>query len=601
VSPTPTLAAAPPHLAGAGRLVRPLLVASGVSLLLTLVALAAAQDPGRDVLAPLAAYGVLLTAVVTTTAWLVLARRDAVQEVGPEPRADAAEAPQGPGTAGLELRRFGRAGVGTGLALGGVAALVYCATALAGGLADEPLPPRAALVEAVRLGLLALVFRAAAYVARRTPVERLPEAPGLATWLIAGQWLAGLLGAGLLLQAGGLDPADGTRWLARACLVLCAACAVEVAARGVARALRPPVSGAGVQVPTASAVLGLLLPGRNPLAVLAEGAERRLGLTLRSTWALTVLRRALGPAALAAALVAWGATALVVIGPEEQGLRFRLGRLSSPSPLEPGLAVTLPWPLEVVERLPVRRAQTLPLGYAGLRKAALLWAEGHAGEEYRLLLGEGRELVSVDGVVTYRIRDPAAYALAFQNPREALDALAYRRLMLDTVALDLDRLLSADREAFARGFARRLQEACDAAGLGVEILHVGFASLHPPVDVARAYQAVVSAEVDRETQGASARATAAVMGPAAEAEAVQAAGRAEAAAAARRAEAAGAAARFESLLEQHRAAPELFRFGRRLEALETGLADVSLYVVDRTLRARGGELWLDLRPTPSGP
>jgi hypothetical protein len=48
-------------------------------------------------------------------------------------------------------------------------------------------------------------------------------------------------------------------------------------------------------------------------------------------------------------------------------------------------------------------------------------------------------------------------------------------------------------------------------------------------------------------------------------------------------------------------APELFRFRRRLEALETGLADVSLYVVDRTLRARGGELWLDLRPTPSVP
>jgi regulator of protease activity HflC (stomatin/prohibitin superfamily) len=255
----------------------------------------------------------------------------------------------------------------------------------------------------------------------------------------------------------------------------------------------------------------------------------------------------------------------------------------------------------MVERLPVRRAQTLPLGFAGPRKAALLWAEGHAGEEYRLLLGEGRELLSVDGVVTYRIRDPAAYALAFQNPREALDALAYRRLMLDTAALDLERLLSVDRESFARDFARRLQQACDAAGLGVEILHVGFASLHPPVDVARAYQAVVSAEVDRETQRATARATAAVMGPAAAAEALLAAGRAEAAAMARRAEAAGAAARFESLLDQDRAAPDLFRFRRRMDALETGLADVSLYVVDRTLRARGGELWLDLRPTPSGP
>jgi regulator of protease activity HflC (stomatin/prohibitin superfamily) len=592
----------PPHLAGAQRFVRPLLVTSGVSLLLTLVALAAAQDPGRALLAPLAAYGVLLTTVLTTTAWLVLTRRDVA---GAQLRDDAAEAtsaapPQA--VAAGELRRYGRAGVATGFALGGVVTLVYCVTALADGLADAPLPTRLALIEAVRLGLLALVLRAAAYVAHRTPVERLPEAPGVARWLIAGQWLATLLGAALLLQAIGLDTVGVTRWLARACLVLCAACAVEVATRGLAGALRPVPPDAEVQVPSRSVVLGVLVPEQNPLTILAETAERRLGLTLRSTWALTVLRRGLGPAAVAAALIVWGATALVVIGPEEQGLRFRLGRLASPTPLEPGLAVTLPWPFEVVETLPVRRAQTLPIGFAGPRKAALLWAEGHAGEEYRLLLGEGRELLSVDGLVTYRIRDPAAYVLQFQNAREALDALASRQLMQDTVALDLDRLLSADREAFARGFARRLQEACDGAGLGVEILHVGFASLHPPVDVARAYQAVVSAEVDRETQRASARATAAVMGPAAEAEAVQAAGRAEAAAAARRAEATGAATRFESLLDQHRAASELFRFRRRLEALEAGLADVSLYVVDRTLPARGGELWLDLRATPpSGP
>jgi regulator of protease activity HflC (stomatin/prohibitin superfamily) len=569
--------------------------------LLALVALAAAQDPGRGLLAPLAAYGVLLTTVVTTTTWLVLVRRDAA---GAEPReettqAGSAEPPHAPAMG--EIRRFGRAGVATGFVLGGGVALIYCATALVDGLVEEPLSPRLALIEGVQLGLVAVVLRAAAHVARLTPVERLPEAPGMVTWLIAGQWLAWLLACGFLFQAAGLDAAGGTPWLARGCLVLCAACAAEVAARGLALAARPVPQGAEVHVPTWSVVLAVLVPGRNPLAVLSEAAERRLGLTLRSTWALTVLRRGLGPAVLAAALVVWGATALVVIGPEEQGLRFRLGRLSSATPLEPGLAVTLPWPFEMVERLPVRRAQTLPLGFAGPRKAALLWAEGHAGEEYRLLLGEGRELLSVDGVVTYRIRDPAAYALAFQNPREALDALAYRRLMLDTAALDLERLLSVDRESFARDFARRLQQACDAAGLGVEILHVGFASLHPPVDVARAYQAVVSAEVDRETQRATARATAAVMGPAAEAEALLAAGRAEAAAMARRAEAAGAAARFESLLDQDRAAPDLFRFRRRMDALETGLADVSLYVVDRTLRARGGELWLDLRPTPSGP
>jgi regulator of protease activity HflC (stomatin/prohibitin superfamily) len=158
-----------------------------------------------------------------------------------------------------------------------------------------------------------------------------------------------------------------------------------------------------------------------------------------------------------------------------------------------------------VDRYPVTRVQTLGLGYAGTAKESLLWGRRHAGEEYQLLLGDGRELVSVDATVSYRIGDVLAFALGSQNPRETLDALAYRLLMRATVATDLDRLLTADRAAFAQRFAATLQQAADAQGLGVEILHVGFTSLHPPVGIAGAYEDVVSAEIERETRAARAR------------------------------------------------------------------------------------------------
>src|SRR5438132_678441 len=106
------------------------------------------------------------------------------------------------------------------------------------------------------------------------------------------------------------------------------------------------------------------------------------------------------------------------------------GRLAGGSavPVEPGLRLKRPWPFEDVDRYPVRRVQTLGLGYAGPSKASLLWGRRHAGEEYQLLLGDGRELVSVDATVSYRIRDVVAFALAFENPRETLEALAYRLL-----------------------------------------------------------------------------------------------------------------------------------------------------------------------------
>jgi regulator of protease activity HflC (stomatin/prohibitin superfamily) len=76
---------------------------------------------------------------------------------------------------------------------------------------------------------------------------------------------------------------------------------------------------------------------------------------------------------------------------------------------------------------------------------------------------------------------------------------------------------------------------------------------------------------------------------------------AEAEAARRLADAQGAAAGFRAALNAARASPELYRFRRRLEALEDGLADRSLFVVDHRLRSGGGELWIDVRPGTSPP
>jgi regulator of protease activity HflC (stomatin/prohibitin superfamily) len=262
----------------------------------------------------------------------------------------------------------------------------------------------------------------------------------------------------------------------------------------------------------------------------------------------------------------------------------------------PGLHLKLPWPLEIVDRYPVRRVQTLSLGYAGPAKDSLLWARAHSGEEYQLLLGDGRELLSVDATVTYRIRDVLAFALGSQNPREALGALAYRRLLQVTVGTDLDRLLTADRAPFARRFAADLQKACDAYGLGLEIVHVSFVSLHPPVGIARAYEDVVSAEIDRVTRAARARAEREARLPAAQAEAAKEIQAVEADAARRLADARGSATTFRGTVDAARSAPDLFRFRRRLEAIEDALTGRSLFVVDQRLRTGTGDLWIDLRP-----
>src|SRR5262249_46782581 len=158
----------------------------------------------------------------------------------------------------------------------------------------------------------------------------------------------------------------------------------------------------------------------------------------------------------------------------------------------------------------------------------------------------------------------------------------------ETVASNLDRLLTADRAELARRFTVALQQASDAQGLGLEILHVGFISLHPPVGIAGAYEDVVSAEIDGQTRVGRGRVYQETTLPNAQAGADRQIREAEAEASRRLADAEGAAARFRAALSAARASPELFRFRRRLEALEAGLADRRLFVIDHRLRAAGG-------------
>jgi regulator of protease activity HflC (stomatin/prohibitin superfamily) len=143
--------------------------------------------------------------------------------------------------------------------------------------------------------------------------------------------------------------------------------------------------------------------------------------------------------------------------------------------------------------------------------------------------------------------------------------------------------------------------ACDEQGLGLEIVHVGFTSFHPPVGIATAYEGVVSAQIERRTLATRAQGLRESALPAAAARAERAMREAEGHGARRLAEATGAVARFRAAQVAAEAAPELFRFRRQMEAVEEALADRSLYVVDHRLAPGSGEPWIDFRPATPTP
>lgn len=150
----------------------------------------------------------------------------------------------------------------------------------------------------------------------------------------------------------------------------------------------------------------------------------------------------------------------------------------------------------------MRQIQSLSVGHEGVEQPGpenVLWAQEHAANEYTLLLGNGRDLITVDAAVQYRIADARAWKYGTQNPADALRAIAYRTVMRSTVNRTLSEALSENVVTLTHNMRTTVQHDADALGLGVEVMGFTVGGMHPPVMVAPDYQAVVSAELRKVT------------------------------------------------------------------------------------------------------
>ena len=443
-----------------------------------------------------------------------------------------------------------------------------------------------AMAAAACLIAAGLAGTAAGYLTAVDPAQ-LPEAPGLTKLARVAAWILVTAGASIGLQWVGQQTI--VRILHFAALAVNAALCV-----GLVTVERP--KGEPKVWRLEMGVLSMLGSRPNILASILDAAERQLGIDLRSTWALMVVRRSLEPLMVGLCLLAWLTTSLTVVGLEEQGIIERFGVPVGGPPLMPGLHLHWPWPVDRVFRNPVMRVQALTVGHEGEEGGGpenVLWARQHAANEYTLLLGNGRDLITIDAAVQFRIVDLRAWRYHCQNPGDALRAIAYRAVMRSTVNRTLSEALSENVVTLTARMRGMVQQDAGALGLGVEILAFTVGGMHPPVMVAGEYEAVVSAQLGKVTAVVDAQSYHNQRVPGAEASVLTGGNAARAEAAQALAQAAGQAWSFRTLESQFLAAPQEFFFRRRLETLERVLSLRGRFtVVDARFQRDGGELWV---------
>jgi len=384
-----------------------------------------------------------------------------------------------------------------------------------------------------------------------------------------------------------------------ATLVLLGIFFVELAANWVLSFFHPPVEEAQIRLPYDSAVLEVPFATMHPVEKVLRSVERQFGVNLRNTWAVRFLRAAILPLILVQLAALWTLTSFTVVNPDEIGILEHFGRPVSNEPVLPGLHVTRPWPIDHIRRFPANRVATLTLGYEGARIAKhYLWSKRHFKRDYRLLLGNGRELMSLQAAIYYRIRDVFAYAYNNSNPVETLRSIAYSIVTDEMIRRNLDTVLAEGRQEFADAITRRIRKAVDSpvlGPLGIEVLDVALKGAHPPVEIAPAYQDVVSAQIEEVTKLRRGQEYAVKTLPKAQAQADVQVSKAKSYSERRVGKAQGESEWFLTVWNVYTKYRELYRFRRYLETLESDLAEAEPVVVDHTIE-HGVDYWLDFRP-----
>ncbi len=276
-------------------------------------------------------------------------------------------------------------------------------------------------------------------------------------------------------------------------------------------------------------------------------------------------------------------TCLTVVGPAQEGIRTRWGRVVNwGEPLPPGLYLHRPAPLERIERVDSRVIRRLEIGnIADPQAVALLWTRKHGAED-AFLSGENNFFHPYLSI-HYRVGDIFDYRYSLRQPEELLENAANRLLtQVFSTRVFID-IVTSYRKEMEETILKELQEQLDELKAGLELITVNTKDIHPPVEVADAYEQVIASIQEKQTRINQALGYRNSAIPEARGLAVRTVREADAYVIGRRETAAGEAGRFSARADSIGIWPAIVRPMLHRETAKEALADRSLVLVDPAL------------------
>lgn len=302
------------------------------------------------------------------------------------------------------------------------------------------------------------------------------------------------------------------------------------------------------------------------------------------------------PVTIIAIIIFWLLSSVVIVSPDQEGIFYRMGKITGGESFKPGIHFKLPWPFEYIKLYKPYEIKIMNIGFTpDPTKKHIIWAKSHSKENFSLLVGNGVEIVSVDIQLFYKIKDLYKYVTKVQNPESYIEALTYKLLTENTVSQTFDSIMSQNRDSLIANLQQELQKELDKADIGVTAVDLVILAIHPPLEVAPEYEDVISSAIDKQREIVSATTQRIHYVNLREAFATGDIMKTEGDAATAVANAFGEAKSFERRISGYQTDPELEKFRLKLDSIQNMAAKKHLYVIDKSFMRNNDRIILNLQ------
>lgn len=196
---------------------------------------------------------------------------------------------------------------------------------------------------------------------------------------------------------------------------------------------------------------------------------------------------------LLAVVVLWLLSGTFTVGPDEQGIVLRFGRIERVA--SPGLNYHIPYPFETVYKPKVTEVKRLEVGFRTIDSGPPARYQDHP-EESRMLTGD-ENMVDVDVIVQYRIADPVKFLFRLRNPHTTVRIAAEAAIRQVVGSKPIDEVLTTGKGVIQQETQQTLQAILNRYESGLLIVAVQLQDVTPPKEVSQAFKDVASAREDK--------------------------------------------------------------------------------------------------------